>query len=123
MYFNWFPGCGHEAGIACAPAVAKCGGQVFAIDRPGMGETSSPYGTNDFSDADRYLATFIGSFGELVEDREWEEFSVVGVSRGGPYTLALLASYFQRCTNKTTTTRLRNVCLVGALCLSAGRKE
>lgn len=136
LYFNGFPGCGKEAGIACAPAIAKYGGQVFAIDRPGMGKTSSPYGSaannkkdpkgeaKDMSDADSNLDTFMGNVWELVEDQGWEEFSVVGVSGGGPYTLALLASYLQqrRMDKSKTVARLRNVCLVGTLCLSAGEE-
>merc|ERR1719222_114937 len=44
LYFHGYPGCGLEAGIACAPSVAKAGGRIYAIDRPGMGKISSPYG-------------------------------------------------------------------------------
>ena len=120
LYFNGVPGCGLEAGIACAPAVTKAGGRVYAIDRPGMGKTSSPYIADAKNNADENLETLIQNIWELIEDQGWKDFSVIGVSGGGPYALALLASYIQRRDNDEKLARLTNMCLVGALCFSAG---
>ena len=147
LYFHGFPGCGTEAGFVCARSVAGAGGRIYAIDRPGMGKTSSPYTsrhndehgdehgdggtgnkgsnttTTTTTTTSTNLETFVESVWELVEDRCWEEFSIIGVSGGGPYALAVLASYLQRRNQSQTspvTARLRNVCLVGAVCMSAG---
>ena len=118
--------------MTCAHSVANHGGRLYAIDRPGMGKTSSPYSThgtdtkngNENTNTDPNLDTFIENVWELVEDQGWEEFSVIGVSGGGPFTLALLASYLQIRRSKkdesNSRARLRNVCLVGAVCMSGG---
>lgn len=131
LYFHGYPGCGLEAGIACAPSVARAGGRIYAIDRPGMGKTSSPYNTKAKADdvqkdmAQTNLETFVDNVWELIQDQGWKEFSVIGVSGGGPFTLALLASYLERqqsCSAKESNrpARLCNVSLVGAACFSAG---
>jgi len=129
LYFHGLPGCGLEAGIACAPSVAKAGGRIYAIDRPGMGKTSSPYGVTiinsedeEKSRADKNLEIFMGNIWELVEDQGWKEFSIIGVSGGGPYALALLKSYLERKNDDNNAARLVNVCLVGAMCFSAGKE-
>merc|ERR1712025_1447535 len=97
-----------------------------------MGKISSPYSIGDTNtkhekknkNSDPNLDTFIDNVWELVEDQGWEEFSVIGVSGGGPFTLALLASYLQirqsAMDEAYSRARLRNVCLVGAICMSAG---
>ena len=147
LYFHGCPGCGLEGGAVSALSVARAGGRLFAVDRPGMGKMSSPYIHHDNDNNDNApdnLDTFVENIWELIEDRGWNDFSVIGVSGGGPYTLALLASYLERRQrqrklnekedggiNNTATTaatnakvsscaRLRNVCLVGAICASAG---
>lgn len=131
LYFHGFPGCGIEAGISCARAVHMSGGRVYAIDRPGMGKTSSPYPTkrppnnaaadkDQKSDADENLETFIENVWELVQDQGWKDFSVIGVSGGGPYTLALLASYLCKKYDNLPVARLVRVSLVGAVVFSAG---
>jgi len=138
LYFHGYPGYGLEAGMVCAHSVAQHGGRIYAIDRPGMGKISSPYGNGDTNtknengnksknkniNADPNLDTFIDNVWELVEDQGWEEFSVIGVSGGGPFTLALLASYLQTrqsgMDEAYSRARLRNVCLVGGICMSAG---
>lgn len=132
LYLHGFPSCGLEGGACCAHSVARAGGRLFALDRPGMGKTSSPYkkyvqdgdnknGKATDNDSDnKNLDTLIENIWELVEDRGWEEFSVIGVSGGGPHTLALLASYLERRQLPSCTARLRNVCMVGAVCMSAG---
>jgi len=148
LYFHGFPGCGLEGNL-CALPVALEGGRLYAIDRPGMGRISSPYdGTKTDTDknnnknnndknnnndddsiasiANTNLDTFVGNVWELVEDHGWEEFSVIGVSGGGPYARAFLASYLERCqpaAPAAPAARLRNVCLVGAICASAGTGE
>jgi len=123
LYFHGFPGCGLEAEFLCASSVADNGGLLYAIDRPGMGKTSSPYGSNsgEAVDPETNLRTFINNVWELIEDLEWDEFSVIGVSGGGPYTLAFLASYLQRRQDDSNRPAiLRNVSLVAAACVSAG---
>eukprot|EP00536_Pseudo-nitzschia_multiseries_P004737 jgi/Psemu1/285307/fgenesh1_pg.81_\ len=179
LYFHGFPGCGLEGGFSCALAVAREGGRLYGIDRPGMGKTSSPYAdrdsnvsvspekqskskskssedsadptvsaalnnndsktTSSSSSSSSNIEIFVESVWELVENQGWTEFSIIGVSGGGPYALAMIASYLQRKRNRGTTTttgtggtgtgkrsacccpaRLRNVSLVGAICVSAG---
>lgn len=127
LYFHGFPGCGLEAGIGCAHSIARSGGRVYAIDRPGMGKTSSPYNKSTTSedsgpksDADENLDTFVDNIWELVENQEWKEFSVIGVSGGGPYALALLASYLRKKNDSIPVGNLVNVCLVAAITFSAG---
>ncbi|KAL7553387.1 hypothetical protein ACHAWF_016666 [Thalassiosira exigua] len=131
LYFHGFPGCGAEAGIFCARSVAKEGGAVYAIDRPGMGTMSSRYdidtrrNSNGVCDPARAnLETFVDGVWELVKHEGWEEFSVIGVSGGGPYAMAFLASYLQKTIqeprHQLSEHRLRSVCLVGAICMTAG---
>lgn len=132
LYFHGYPGNGPEAGMTCAHSVAHHGGRLYAIDRPGMGKTSSPYSTNitntkngnENKNSDTNLDIFIDNVWELVEDQEWEEFSIIGVSGGGPFTLALLSSYLHIRQSEmgegSLRARLRNVCLVGAVCMSGG---
>lgn len=132
LYFHGYPGYGPEAGMICAHSVAKHGGRIYSIDRPGMGKTSSPYSTDGIQSknesenkkSDRNIDAFIDNVWELVKDQGWKEFSVIGVSGGGPCTLALLASYLQIRQSKKSQAypraRLRNVCLVAAVCMSAG---
>lgn len=132
LYFHGFPGCGIEAGISCARAVGMAGGRVYGIDRPAMGKTSSPYDNNkkttnsnddednQKSDSDINLETFVDSIWELVQDQGWKEFSVIGVSGGGPYVLALLASYLQKKSDNLPVARLAHVSLAGAIIVSAG---
>jgi len=133
LYFHGFPGCGLEGGVLCARSVAKAGGRLYAIDRPGMGRLSTPYSgngtyssnsnkkTNDTeTDNNSNLDRFVQGIWELIEHEGWKEFSVIGVSGGGPFTLALLASYLQRRRqDRQFSCRLCNVCLVGAICMSA----
>jgi pimeloyl-ACP methyl ester carboxylesterase len=133
LYFHGFPGCGLEAGVFLAREVAREGGCIYAIDRPGMGKTSSPYkksssnGKDAKDIANRNIETLMDNIWELIEDQGWEEFSIIGMSGGGPYALALLASYLRRrqCPSSKTKevvlpARLRNVCLLCCICLSAG---
>ena len=136
LYFHGTPGCGLEGELTSALPVARAGDRLFAVDRPGMGKMSSPYiqhhDNNNNDNAPDNLDTFVENIWELIEDRGWNEFSVIGVSGGGPYTLALLASYLERRQLQrqrqsdidriasSCTARLRNVCLVGEICMSAG---
>jgi len=130
LYFHGFPGCGLEGGVLCARSVAKAGGRLYAIDRPGMGRLSTPYSDNGNlnkksndteTDNNSNLDKFVQGIWELIEHEGWKEFSVIGVSGGGPFTLALLASYLQRRRqDRQFSCRLCNVCLVGAICMSAG---
>mmetsp|Transcript_51804 Transcript_51804/g.76781 ORF Transcript_51804/g.76781 Transcript_51804/m.76781 type:complete len:399 (+) Transcript_51804:29-1225(+) len=149
LYFHGFPGCGLEAGATCALSVAQAGGRLYAIDRPGMGKTSSPYAVRHVdvvdnnngdcegihkSSNDGNLDALVESIWELIENLCWVEFSIIGVSGGGPYALAMLASYLEKRkreqqppsehnteeSSRAACARLRNVCLVGAVCISAG---
>ena len=165
LYFHGYPSCGLEGGVTSARSVARAGGRLYAIDRPGMGKISSPYYpynnnkdedkeeekednnyNNPDSNSNTNLDTFVENVWELVEDQGWNDFSILGLSGGGPYILAVLASYLQRMekqkykqkeqqqhqssddnSNGNSSTkslqalpRLRNVCLVCAICMSAG---
>lgn len=105
LYLHGLPGTGAAAAFFETP--------VVGIDRPGLGYT-------DFHNMDKEdpFATCCQDVWELVEHLNWKSFSVIGISGGGPHTLALLASYLESTSNAKP--RINNVVLVAGLCFSAG---
>jgi pimeloyl-ACP methyl ester carboxylesterase len=132
LYLHGFPGAGLE-GAVCAREVAKAGGCLFSPDRPGFGhsdpgpklEQTSITGTFDDALAEGYarMNSFIEDLWNLVRSKRWQSFSLIGVSGGGPYATAMLASYLEDQyseAKKPPVARLEAVCLVAGICCSAG---
>ena len=93
IYLHGFPGSGVE-GALCANAAAKSRCQLFGIDRPGFGY-SSPSPSADWNNPDAYMQSFVSDVWDFAQAMEWQSFSIVGVSGGGPYALAILDSYLK----------------------------
>lgn len=96
-YMHGFYGSRIEAMLA-AEAARKCGLQLIAVDRPGVGRSSFEPEISLES-----WATIIGEFADLLGHKK---FSVLGVSGGGPF--ALSCAYF-------LPARVRDIALCGSL--------
>ena len=93
LYLHGFPGSGVEAALYANAAVkSQC--QLFGIDRPGFGY-SSPSPSADWNIPDAYVQSFVSDIWDFVRAMGWKSFSVIGVSGGGPYALAILDSYLK----------------------------
>lgn len=93
LYLHGFPGSGVEAALYANAAVkSQC--QLFGIDRPGFGY-SSPSPSADWNNPDAYVQSFVSDIWDFVRAMGWKSFSVIGVSGGGPYALAILDSYLK----------------------------
>jgi pimeloyl-ACP methyl ester carboxylesterase len=132
LYLHGFPGSGLE-GAVCAREVALAGGCLFSPDRPGFGysdpgpklEQTSITGTFDDALAEGHarMNSFIEDLWYLIRSKRWQSFSVIGVSGGGPYATAMLASYLEAQysdSKKPPVARLEAVSLVASICCSAG---
>jgi pimeloyl-ACP methyl ester carboxylesterase len=121
LYLHGFPSSGWE-GAFCASQVHEAGGELFAVDRPGFGSSDpmpcmphvrSPLrkerarsgaadkeeeGEEEDED-DRRLEQVTHDLWELVAAQNWDDFSVVGVSGGGLFALAMLSSYLSGATS------------------------
>lgn len=93
IYLHGFPGSGLE-GALFASSAAKSRCQLFGIDRPGFGY-SSPSPSADWNNPDAYMQSFVSDVWDFVRAMEWKSFSIIGVSGGGPYALAILDSYLR----------------------------
>ena len=93
LYLHGFPGSGVEAALY-ANAAVKCQCQLFGIDRPGFGY-SSPSPSADWNNPDAYIQGFVSDVWDFVRAMGWKSFSIIGVSGGGPYALALLDSFLE----------------------------
>jgi len=151
LYLHGFPGCGLE-GAVCASEIQrqstteadadadansnnnKKRSRLFGLDRPGFGHTDLPVKNEDDDPNNSYYwyqdAT-VRDIWEFVDKMGWTSFSVIGVSGGGPYTLALLASYIekqqkqQQCDakNKDPIPRIEAMSVVAGACFSAGTDD
>ena len=93
LYLHGFPGSGVEAALYANAAVkSQC--QLFGIDRPGFGY-SSPSPSADWNNPDAYVQSFVSDIWDFVRAMGWKSFSIIGVSGGGPYSLAILDSYLK----------------------------
>ncbi|NJD08419.1 MAG: alpha/beta hydrolase, partial [Methylococcaceae bacterium] len=79
LYFHGLPSSRLEAGFMHAPAL-RLGIRVIAVDRPG-------YGRSDFQQ-ERRLLDWPDDIRQLADALGLDRFGVLGVSGGGPYTLA-----------------------------------
>jgi pimeloyl-ACP methyl ester carboxylesterase len=131
LYLHGFPGTGLEGAI-CAKEVALAGGCLFSPDRPGFGH-SDPWpkmeqtstSTSDRTLAEGHARTnlFIEDLWALVRSKQWQSFSVIGVSGGGPYATAMLVSYLEARYSDSKlppVARLEAISLVGGICCAAG---
>lgn len=82
LYFHGYPGSRLEARVA-APAAARVGVRLLAVDRPGFGQ--STFQTR------RSIAGWASDVAALADRLDLGRFSIVGVSGGGPYALACAA--------------------------------
>jgi len=79
FYMHGFYGSRIEARLA-AGAAERCGIQLIAADRPGVGETSPEPG--------RSLESWGAHIAALADHLGHQRFHILGVSGGGPYALA-----------------------------------
>lgn len=79
MYFHGWPGSRIQASLA-EQAAKEHQLRVIAPDRPGLGR--SPYRPR------RVMTDWPAQVAQLADHLNWDRFSVLGVSGGGPYALA-----------------------------------
>lgn len=96
-YMHGFYGSRIEAMLAAA-AAGKCGLQLIAVDRPGVGRSSFEPVIS--------LESWAAIIGELADQLGHKEFSILGVSGGGPF--ALSCAHF-------LSDRVQNITLCGSL--------
>jgi pimeloyl-ACP methyl ester carboxylesterase len=114
VYMHGFPGTGIQ-GAACALQVAQAGGELFGLDRPGFGD-SDPL--PEEWDKEELTQGVTDTVWALVEHQQWKEFSLIGMSGGGPYILAVLLSYLEK--GETAPAKLVAISHVAGACFSAG---
>jgi pimeloyl-ACP methyl ester carboxylesterase len=87
LYAHGYPGSRLEARLA-AGSVKRLGLRLFALDRPGFGEsTFLPH---------RTIGAWAADVAELADHFALERFALIGVSGGGPYALACAARLPER---------------------------
>ena len=120
IYLHGFPGSGVE-GVLFANAAVKSRCQLFGIDRPGFGY-SSPSPSADWNNPDAYMQSFASDIWDFVRALGWKSFSIIGVSGGGPYALAILDSYLKSKLDDDTaiTCKLEAVGVVAGVFGTAG---
>ncbi|KAL3916232.1 MAG: hypothetical protein SGILL_005270 [Bacillariaceae sp.] len=118
LYLHGFVGCGVE-GAWLAEAISKVGGKLYAIDRPGFGYTD-PMPAH-FTNKDRF-ETLAADVFEMAKQSKWKSFSLIGVSGGGPYILAILDAYLRKQAQGETAQvpELKSVHHVCGVCSPAG---
>lgn len=89
LYFHGTPGSRVEARIL-APAAARAGVRVLAVDRPGLGHAPPRPG--------RRVEDWPARVVEVAGRAGLERFGVLGWSGGGPYVLACVAAIPERLT-------------------------
>ncbi|MCX4186234.1 alpha/beta fold hydrolase [Methylophaga sp. OBS4] len=102
IYCHGYPGSRLEARLA-EQAVKRLGLRLIAPDRPGFGESSFQAG--------RTIGAWANDIKQLADQLGLERFSILGVSGGGPYTLACAAGIPER---------INQIALVGALAPLSG---
>ena len=120
LYFHGFPGCGLE-GAVCASEVADADGKLYALDRPGFGH-SDAYDPS-LSDPDEQVQAFVNGLWEFIQHENWETFSVIAVSGGGPFAMAFLSFFLEKRADSRDSSllpKLEAVSLVACVCCSAG---
>jgi len=113
LFMHGFPGSG-VGGSLCAREVALAGGQLFSVDRPGVGYT------DPLTKAEYSFEACCNDVWELVKTLGWVRFAALGVSGGGPHVMALVASYLERRKKNLSTVVLERAAVIGGVCCSAG---
>ncbi len=113
LFMHGYPGSG-LGGSVCAREVALAGGQLYSVDRPGVGYT------DPLPNAGYSFEACCSDIWELIETLGWIRFSVTGLSGGGPHLMALVASYLERREQNLSTVVLERAVIVGGICCSAG---
>jgi pimeloyl-ACP methyl ester carboxylesterase len=106
LYFHGYPGSRLEARVA-APAAARLGLRLLAVDRPGFGQSTFQTG--------RSIGAWAADVAALADGLGLQRFAIVGVSGGGPYALACAALLPDR------LSRVALVCPLGPLDVADGK--
>lgn len=80
FWFHGTPGGRHQLPLDAPSAAEARGLEIISVERPGIGESTHQ--------PDRCLLSYAQDVGELADSLGHPEFSVVGLSGGGPYVLA-----------------------------------
>src|SRR5437879_511785 len=81
FWFHGTPGARHQLPADSGELARQRGLRIVTIERPATGD-SSPHSYG-------HLVEFAADFGEVADEVGAERFAVVGLSGGGPYTLAV----------------------------------
>lgn len=80
FYLHGYPGCRLSGGLFFDKPGKELGARIIAVERPGLGKSSPQPG--------RRMIDHATDIGELAEHLKLASYGVIGVSGGGPYTLA-----------------------------------
>lgn len=98
LWLHGTPGASRQVAPAAVAAASEMGVRIVGIARPGAGHsTPHAYGA---------VADIAGDVEQLVDRLGIDDFAVVGLSGGGPYTLALGAKL---------SDRVRGLCVLGGV--------
>ncbi len=81
LWFHGTPGARHQVPPLARSAAVEMGLRVVGVERPGIGLSTDHRHAN--------VAGFAADIEALVDRLGFDEFGVVGLSGGGPYTLAV----------------------------------
>lgn len=101
IYCHGFPASRLESQLVASAALAK-GARIIAPDRPGYGLSDGKIG--------RTIVGWAGDVAELAHSLKLDRFSVLGVSGGGPYALALAHRFPERVESVAIVCGLGPVC-------------
>ena len=99
FYFHGYPGCRLSGGAFFDEPGKKLGARIIAVDRPGLGNSSPQPG--------RGILDHANDIRELAEHLNLESYGIIGVSGGGPYTLA--------CAYSLPAEKLRAISIIGGM--------
>ena len=128
LYIHGFPGCGLE-GAMCALEAEKKRCRVYCVDRPGFGH-SDPLPSVEYNSPASTIDGFVRDTWDFIRLKKWKSFSIVGVSGGGVFALALIESYLNHKWKTQTigkvhssslpSVNLEAVSIVGGVCCTTG---
>jgi pimeloyl-ACP methyl ester carboxylesterase len=127
LFLHGFPSSGVE-GACCARMAGNFGCRLYGIDRPGFGSSDPPAAPMLSLSPDEYICCFVDQIFDFVLAKKWKEFSVMGVSGGGLYALAVLERYLtlaypqenQSAIPEASVPKLTAVALVAGVCCAGG---
>ena len=128
LYIHGFPGCGLE-GAMCALEAEKKKCRIYSVDRPGFGH-SDPLPPTGYNSPVSTIEGFVRDMWDFIRFKKWKSFSIVGVSGGGVFTLALIESYLNHKYKMKTMKKVHSsslplvhleaVSIIGGLCCTTG---